>query len=157
MGTINSVNKRVQQFSLLNESMVVVDDMKGKMVELNKEQMLAGKNKQGGYLPRYVDDNYFKSTAAALRYQRWKSYISPNKSKPVEVMDFFIVGYYHRTVEIKVLSQGYELFSDAGFANSIESKTSGTHLGLNAESRVILLDDGFRDKLRKRIEDSTGL
>ena len=103
--------------------------------DLNRRQLLAGENSADGSLPLYVDDPFFKTLAAAERYASWKSNISPNTEKPKGVMDFYINGAFHKTIQGVMKNNELIIKSDSDIANSIMGKTRGLALGLNLESR----------------------
>lgn len=121
----------IDQDKILKE---ILDDqvLEAKIIELNKNQMLAGIGSDGQALPRYVDDPFFKSIEAAERYAAWKEKISPNKSKDVEVMDFYITGQFHSTIEMKNEDTYFIMSSDSQIKDSVKSKAEA--LGLNQES-----------------------
>jgi len=118
----------------------IAEEKEAQVTELQSKQLLAGKDNEGHYLPRYVDDPYFKSREAALRYMNWKIGKSPNKEKPNDVMDFWITGYTHSTLFSKRQGNSILFGSNGKFNNSIMLKTDGKYLGLNKES----LQEGWR-------------
>ena len=156
MATINTALQNVNKLDLAKEAMAVVSMMRNDIVLLNQGQMLDGERKDGRYLPRYVDDPYFKSQASALRYQAWKKNISPSKTKPEGVMDFFINGAYHSTLKMSIIGKDYyELLTDSRISQSVDSKTSGSHLGLNPKSVGKLIEKGFFESLMTKVKAVT--
>jgi hypothetical protein len=101
---------------------------------MNRGQLLKGINTDGELLPRYIDDPYFKTPEQALRYQAWKSNISPDSSKPKEVMDFYINGQFHNTIELTANGNEFKIDSDSDISNSVEGKTGGKAIGLSPEN-----------------------
>lgn len=113
---------------------ILLDKFMDKTVKLNLNQLLSGEGGDNQSLPRYVDDPYFKTKEAALRYQAWKAKISPNSKKPQDVMDFYINGRFHGTIFSDVRDSKLIFDSTSEIKNSVLSKTDGAALGLNTES-----------------------
>ncbi len=114
-----------------------VEDM---IERLNREQLLAGKNADGGDLMRYVDDPFFKTVEAALRYKEWKKGISPNKLKDDDIMDFYINGQFHESINAEFKKDGIDIFSTSNIEGSFERKTDGLGFGLNDISKIKLYE-----------------
>ena len=117
----------------IGKKVFVEKTLKKSIADLNREQLLKGQGADGESLPRYVDDPWFKSTESALRYQKWKSYISPG-DKPIDVMDFFIDGTFHKTIKFKKDEEGFFTISNSEIVGSVQSKTNNNALGINDES-----------------------
>lgn len=113
--------------------------IQAELESLNKKQLLSGLGSDGQLLPRYVDDPYFKSIPAALRYQAWKARISPNKSKPVGVMDLFITGQFHSTIKAENKAVEIVMKSESDIASDVQRKTSNKALGISKESIGVVL------------------
>lgn len=132
-----------------------IDQTKDDLVELNREQMMEGKNKFGQNLtPSYFNDPYFKSAESAKRYSAWKDKITPNPNRPSGTPNYFINGAYHRSIKATV--QGGKIVVDSDFkgASNIESKATGIY-GLSAAFKVRYIDilkpvfnNLFREKLK---------
>ena len=140
----------------LVKSILDDEDFQRWIVDANKQQMTEGLNIDGNFFMRYVDDPYFKSREKAIAYQNWKSKISKSKSKPKEVMDFFINGYFHNSLDVQFNSDSFELNSNAYFENSIQSKTNDKALGLtqnkNLETLKQMLQLRIYELLWKKIQ-----
>ncbi len=113
----------------------IAEEHEAELAQMNREQLLAGKDNKGRYLLKYTDDPYFKSREAAIRYMNWKKRISPDKDKPADVADFFITGYTHSTIFANRQGNSIVFESNGRFAASILQKTNGAYLGLNDESK----------------------
>lgn len=109
------------------------------IADLNRGQLIEGEGADGNNLLRYVDDPFFKSKAQALAYQKWKERISPSGSKPKDVADFYINGYFHNSIYTKIDADYFSLKSDVDFANDIMRKEKDA-LGLNNESNRKLVE-----------------
>jgi hypothetical protein len=113
-----------------------VDNTKDKYLELNKEQLLEGKNRFGQHLaPTYFNDPYFKSPESAKRYSDWKDRITPNDLRPSGVPNLFITGVYHSTIDITVDPGKITIAASFGAANDIEKKYPGIY-GLDSDSKI---------------------
>lgn len=106
-------------------------ELQEEIVQLNKQQLLDGRAADNSSLPRYEDDSFFKTQKAAKAYEAWKSKISPNKSKPVGVMDFYINGKFHDTIKMKNNTDSFLLTSDSEIASDVQSKTGNEAFGLS--------------------------
>lgn len=139
---INTIYKNIRRLDAryLGWKIFKEKQLKKDIADLNREQLLSGENADGESLPRYVDDPYFTSVEAALRYQAWKSHISIG-DKPAEVMDFYIDGTFHRTIKFKRDDEGFFTESNSPIANSVQNKTQGKALGINDESLEELYPD----------------
>jgi len=157
MATIAQVLRNVRSFSLPQAAIEAVKENEEKFAEINREQMLAGKNADGGNLPKYVDDPYFKSRESALRYEAWKARISPNAQKPRGVMDFYINGKFHGTVNVQTSGFSIVYKTDSNISASVDSKTGGKHLGLSLEYKQRACDEFYRDAVLKKVHEGTKL
>ena len=147
---------RAESTAVIGRIMVVNQDA---VIRLNRLQLLAGKNKYDEWLPRYVDDPYFKNPDSAVRYENWKERISPNKNKPKGVMDFFINGYYHNSIQFQLAGkESYRLYSKNVLSASINRKTNGgEHLGLTEGSRRTLWVDIVKVPFVLELSKATGM
>lgn len=130
----------------------------GKVVLLNREQLLEGKLSTGEDLsPTYFNDPYFKTPEAAKRYSEWKDKITPNSKRKKGVPNLFIIGTYHQSIELEVFKDEYEMSSNFKSAASIENKYGLEIYGLNDDKKEELFDDGLEDTLFEKINEKTGL
>lgn len=127
------------------------------IADMNRFQLSDGLDNTGGYLPRYVDDPYFRTIAQALAYQEWKEGISPSDTKPKEVMDFRIRGDFHMSIKAKVKNMDVELYSTSPIAADVQRKTGGRALGINPQSAAELWEYSFRPALLKGMASVTGI
>lgn len=106
-----------------------------KYEELNKAQLYAGKNKDGQDLsPKYIDDPYFKTREAAVRYSNWKDKITPNSLRTPGVPNLFIIGTYYNSWKTRVAGTRIEIEATSDNAKSIEDKFSNDVYGLDDEN-----------------------
>lgn len=153
----NEILKRLQSVDISKEVQEVSMQHETDFENLNKRQLSAGKNRQGGYLPKYSDDPYFTTIEAAMKYERWKAHVSPNPEKPTGVMDFFISGKFHRNIVAEVNGMNLTMSNNTEFASSIDAKTNNTALGLNSESVAIAWELFIKPYLLRSISEKTGI
>mgnify|MGYP003642766729 CR=1 FL=1 len=111
------------------------DKILGFVADLNRTQLVDGFGSNDKNLPLYVDDDFFKTRAHAEAYQSWKKRISPSKTKPEGVMDFYINGQFHDTIETAFSTKGIILESGSEISDSVMDKSNNQALGLTTESR----------------------
>lgn len=125
--------------------------------EKNKEQLSAGKNKQGTDItPGYLDDPYFKSRESAQRYSLWKDKITPNPLRKSGTPNLFINGAYYKSRRV-VLSGDTLQYSADFLGAEIERKYGDQVDGLGGEFKKDFLDKNLRPALNRRISNATGL
>ena len=144
--------------SLQDGGVTVMTEVVGKraieIVNIQKVQLRKGKAADGGYLPRYRDDPFFKTMAQAIAYESWKAQWS-HPEKPREVMDFFINGYYYSSLQLSIRGHEFVIDSNASFAASVEGKANG--IGLNMESKMLFMKNYGREDVILILSDITGI
>lgn len=158
MATTNEILARLEAVDI--EVMVedILQDLLEYLADLNRWQLSRGLNKDGDYLPRYIDDPYFDNPRQAYGYQKWKESISPNKQKPKEVMDFFINGYSYDHIQVKAQGKKLDIFADPlPWADEIDQKTQNKALGLSPDSVKESWNEEIHPRLVGRIRTKTGL
>lgn len=141
----------------LDQNQVIHDiiekpEVKELIPEMNREQLLAGVGADSQSLPKYTDDSHFKTVKAAEAYQSWKKHVSPNKSKPIDVMDFYIDGTFHDTIDVQNNEDNFTLISPSAIADDVESKTSNQSLGLTNEN-IDKLMPTIKNSIIEKIKD----
>jgi hypothetical protein len=112
--------------------------------DMVREQLLAGKDGDDDFLPRYVDDDYFKSLSHALAYEEWKSKISPNSSKPRDVMDLFITGDFHNTIGLEFINEnGFNIGADFTMFGDDLERYSDNLTGLHEKNLEIIREEAL--------------
>ena len=148
--------ERLRAFNWEKETVAIVVNNKTTLEDIQRDQMLSGKDKNGEWLrPFYSENPYFKKPGAAYRYAKWKSHISPNKQKPFDVPDLFIVGFYHKSVEINISGDKFKFRGTAPFAFNVEN-VHKTALGLNLDSRTIFIKTIFLPAIKEIFLTKTG-
>lgn len=119
MATILEVNNLWSNLDVTKIASDLIIENKYQVLDLNRDQMLMGKNALGEDItPPYSQNTYFKKPGAAKRYAEYKRKIAPNKSldslRDEDTPNLFINGTFHNSLE---------------FDESNISVTTGTVLG----------------------------
>lgn len=115
------------------------------LVQLNREQMLEGKRRDGKDIsPSYFEDPWFKSIESAKAYSEWKDRITPNPKRKKGVPNLFIVGTFHNGITIDVTGESIKFNSDFYAAADIERKFTGMIYSLNVEKRTVYVREFLR-------------
>ncbi|HEX8358172.1 MAG TPA: hypothetical protein VF610_12195 [Segetibacter sp.] len=147
----------IRAFDWEIEAKGIVDRHTQDITELQTEQMRAGKDKNDNWIrPYYSENPFFKSPESAMRYAKWKSHISPNKDKPFNVPDLFIIGTYHNSVRTEVSGDKFKIKGTASFAFSVESVHKDA-LGLNSESRHFFIEKFTIPEITKILKNKLGV
>jgi hypothetical protein len=113
-----------------------IDETKDFYLDLNREQLMEGKNKVGENLsPSYLDDPYFKSKESAQRYSDWKDKITPNPKRQKGIPNLYINGVYHNSIKSRVINGKIVIDSSFKSANEIEGTYKGVY-GLSTPFQV---------------------
>jgi hypothetical protein len=123
--------------------------------DANREQLLEGKDGQGEYLPTYHDDpfGYFNGNRfAAEKYAEYKATKSPNPSKPYNVMDGYIDGTYHSTIDGIVQGGSVYLISDSPIYPEFMRATNGLAHMINNEHATIIFNNVIHPELLIKIQ-----
>lgn len=141
MRTINNMLQSARKVSIEAVLETTVDDTKEQLLALNKQQMYSGKLRTGQDItPSYLDDPYFKSTAAAQRYSDWKDEITPDQNRKKGTPNLFINGAFYDSIGISVGSGDIKFDASFKDANSIESKFTANIYGLGGRYKSDYLD-----------------
>lgn len=154
-----AIKNRAQKIIQLDADAIlqqILDDptLQDEIVKLNQQQLLEGKGQNDDNLPRYDEDNYFKTYEAARVYESWKLKISPNPNKDPGVMDFFINGQFHSTLKVVNAPKAFVIHSDSDIADDVQNKTGDQALGINDDSLKVLIPiikQIFIEKIRQEI------
>ncbi len=128
---------RLEAISLKAETRAAMAQEQELAIKLNRAQLLRGLSSTGGQLlPKYSEDPYFKTKAAALHYARWKHKINP--LAPYDAPTLFINGYTHSHILMTLGDDKATLYVDGTveWAAELETKYRGLHLGLNPDSHT---------------------
>jgi len=154
----NEILERLENLDIQKEVQQVASLEEERFRELQQLQLVKGKDRNGDYLPKYTEDPYFKGDyEAAIRYRDWKVDISPDVSKPIDVMDFWIRGDFNASIRVHINGDKVDVFSDADIEADVLRKTGGKAFGINPESAQRLWDDYIRPQLINIIQEQTGI
>lgn len=125
-------------------------------VEQVRSQLMLGVGGDGADLsPKYVEDSYFKSPAAAERYVAWKVDAFRVDVPASGAPNLYINGYFHSTLYMDVTNTGCSIESGALFAQEIWGKYGKDKFGISDEfyNRVIReqIINGLKQELYERI------
>lgn len=150
--------KRLEALDISKEVEEISSEEEARFKEAQQLQLVKGQDRNGDWLPKYVDDPYFKGDReAAYRYRDWKIDISPDVSKPIDVMDFWIDGTLNSKVDAKVGSGKVDMRINDPIEGDILEKTNGKALGINPESAAKLFEVYIRPPLIRKISELTGI
>lgn len=105
-------------------------ELSEKILDLNKEQLLAGQTSTGEMLrPKYTEDPYFKNRGAAVRYAIWKKGLEDSGQIPKSrygtkyftAPNLFIKGTLHGNMRIRPDGQYLDFDAD-GFGSGFDQK-----------------------------------
>lgn len=116
----------------------ILDEDKSVLVELQKDQLYSGQNAEGGRLaPSYLNDPYFKSPAAALRYAQFKEKLNQRRGnsifgkKDFEVPNLIVNGkLFYDTIFAQVTDKSLIISAQSSILAKLETKYQFV-LGLN--------------------------
>lgn len=123
------------------------------LIQLNRDQMLDGLGNDDKHLPTYEEDPFFKTLAQAKGYENWKSKISRSRTKPRNVMDGYINGKFHASIEFKMMAkQRLKFYSSSKVGKDLGKYTNNRIYGLNSRS-IADYRHRFMPELAKKVHD----
>lgn len=145
MGTISSVTANINKLDLAKEAMFVVVDMKQFILDLNKDQLADGINKNG----TLIQPSYKLST------KKYKLALGRTGN-----VDLLKTGDYQEAMKLDVKSKTEYLIYSSDWKNFMLLKRYAStipYFGLTSQSRSQLLNNGFRMQLADRVKEVTNL
>jgi hypothetical protein len=151
MGTIRQVKERYERAYLAIPGAVAatVARTSDVLLDLNKDQMLQGRDADGNVLtPGYLQDDYFETREQALRYLRMKIMLEnvhlgrrrftgvqlyPDKNS--NTPNLIVTGPFHNGMFIRVTQDAYTIDSSYADADDINAKYNNRVYGLAPKSR----------------------
>ena len=124
----------------VNEPDAVVSVLKSRspeLLNLNREQLLEGKGRDGNDLtPSYLDDPFFKTQEAARRYSAWKDLITPNSKRTPGTPNLIIDGsWVHNVLKVGIDASKLTFTIDSPIGEKIFQKYGQRVAGLNDEKK----------------------
>lgn len=144
----------------LNE---VVEKNAHELLELNRDQMLLGRNSSGDpFTPDYLSDSYFKTPVAAKAYADMKYRLEsvhrarirlplnwPDKDK--NTPNLIVTGQFQDGMYIRVAQGSFTIDSTYVDSRDIEAKYNGQVFGLAPLAKEFWWDYRLREELRRYI------
>ena len=145
MATINTVLQNVNKLDLAKEAMNALKAMEFEVLELNRDQLESGTNKEGSLIrPAY------KPSTKAYK-------LSIGRTGDVDLLhkgDF----QRERKLEVKSKTDYSILSTDWKYAMLVEKYGNPIpFFGLSSQSRTNLIRDGYGDELGTRVKEVTKL
>lgn len=134
MATLGDFIEKLESIDLIDEVGKIIAANADTIKDMNKKQMLAGKNNKGDSLPSILGDPYFKKPGADERYAAFKQKLFPET--PFGVSNFTVLNVFHNSILVFRKDRDIVYNSPVLFASDIERKTNNTVFGLNADSRA---------------------
>lgn len=154
-GTPRAMLERIRSINLEDVAGDVLEQNLEKLAEINKDQLMQGKNNKGEILrPLHTENPFFKSPESAIRYAKWKQNLFPQT--PFNVPNLIITGYYHGTISFSRRAAQITAQSNASFADKIDSTFDQTPLGLNQDSKNIVWEEFLRSGMIQLLAPKIG-
>jgi len=117
----------------------IMEELEPDMIELNKSQLLQGKNAVGGQMPEYANNP---------RYLRLKRRVG---SKSLPNMDYKLTGKFHESFKAKTDKIGTEIFATDFKKKFLEKRVAGEELYGVTDENIDKLVDKAADLLEQKI------
>jgi hypothetical protein len=139
MATVNDMIRRMKSLNVPQEAEEALYQSREEIIELQGDQLLHGKNREGGKIGKYKSDKY-----AAKKFAQ-------NPLAGLGNMDWILTGELKRELFVDVRQQTYVIdTADPKAAHLI--KDFGDPFGLTKESKVKLIADKTRPVLVKNVK-----
>ena len=144
-----------------------VDEYGYELLELNKDQMLLGRNAEGEeFEPTYLNDPYFKSPAAAQAYAAMKyglEFVHKSRltfplnypDKPKDVPNLIVTGNFQDGMFLKTTADSFIIDSRYDESRDIERKYNNKVFGLTPLAKEFWWNYRLCEAIRRYI-DFTG-
>jgi hypothetical protein len=151
MSTIKGLYRKVQTLDVNSSINSAFEKNKERLLELNRLQLLEGKTKlDTDITPSYIDDPYFKSAIAAQRYSDWKDRITPNPRRRKGTPNLYIIGTYHRSLDVSIQGEVISFPSSFRGAAAIRNKFRNI-FGLGGRFKREFINTGLRPAIMEDI------
>lgn len=157
--TVAEALRRVQSFNRLQEAIQIVAKHPEVVEDYVRIQLRKGLGRDGRTLLLYRDDPYFQGNIAwAEGYAKWKASLGrSDPEKEYGAADFFINGYTHSYITVKVVGDKAMFQAEVPWGVDIESKTMGRAFGLAPDSMRHYRNNYMLPELIKAFKLKTGL
>jgi len=144
MATIAQVLRNVRQLNLLNEAMKAIADVKEDVIEINRNHLQQGENKDGERIGEY----------RSAIYGDMKARMNP---KAQGYVDLILTGAFTNAMHLKMQSKGFAIDSNDRKKSKLVSKYGEDIFGLGDKGRKELVDKSYRTALMTRVRKVTKL
>lgn len=140
-----------------------MEERSDEILELQKEQLFAGKASDGENIrPYYSEDlkangGFFKTPQSAQRYADWKASLSYPYSvqRNLDAPNLYINGRFHSELGLEFTDEYMRVKGDTAYAEGIIAKYGEQTFGLSEESMAKIeeeLNESITNKIREWIE-----
>lgn len=137
-----------------------MEEQSERILELQKEQLFAGKASNGENIrPYYSEDlkangGYFKTPQSAQRYADWKASLSYPYSiqRNLDAPNLYINGKFHSEIGLEFTDEYMRVKGDTPYAEGIIAKYGESTFGLTAESMAKIkpeLTESIKEKIKE--------
>lgn len=145
MLTISKLKKRVESMDIRQVITDALEETTGDFEQKNREQMLAGKTKDGKAIaPKYRSSKYASAKNAM------------NPAPGLGTPDLKLTGEFHRLLDVEVGKVNFDIVSLDDKGPELEDKYPAI-FGLGGEFKKAYLEGSLRPLLKEKIEGKTGL
>lgn len=144
MTTINDMLMRFRSFDMVTTTSQIMKDNEQDVVELNRQQLLEGVNRENDGVGEYRSPSY------ALMKERM------NPRAGFGNVDLKLSGSFYDNFHLAIDSTEYAIFSTDWKTNKLMGKYGVEIFGLSPESRLKLWRDVVKDKLVESLASHTG-
>lgn len=142
--TITGLRQRLQSLDIEKVASNSLDETKDAFVELNKEQMFEGKNKQGDPIGMYQ----------SKQYSAYKNALNPKPGYGVP--DLKLTGAFYRGIKMDVSGVRFTVVSTDSKSSALENKY-GDIFGLSTPFKSEFIDRSLQPEFIKEVKQSLGL
>ena len=154
--TIRGLYDRIAAIDTDQIAIEAIEETTAEIRHFQLKQLLDGKNNTGGDMSSYLNDPFFKTPQAAQAYSRWKDEISPKTNRRSGIKNYYINGYYHNSIVVKVVGDKVVTESNNEIGKDIEQKEPGIY-GLSPQSRTEYIPKVLRPRFVFKMAQATGL
>lgn len=131
----------------------IINDNPQQVVDLIKQQLLDGKNKDGSFLRSMSQDPYFKKPGAWQRYAAFKQDKFPSAVRPFDVPNLTVVNVYHNGIEVYASAGQINYPNSSSIAADVQASFPAEQtMGLTAENKVLYANEMLIPELRKELK-----
>ncbi len=131
----------------------IINDNPQNIVDMIRQQLLDGKNKDGSFLRSMSQDPWFKEPGAWQRYAAYKQDKFPSAVRPFDVPNLTVVNVYHNGIQVYASGGQINYPNSSRIAGEVEASfPSEQTMGLTAENKVIYANNMLIPELRRELK-----